>query len=115
MLTDDECFLTQNNFPMREWHVKHLERTIVKYVTGISDDASSWEKRNHKKYGNITNVRRQIDYDIKHGATKEQALSILDKVRNHSSFSKLRKAENALARLNEVQEHFAPPKTSIFY
>jgi len=39
----------------------------------------------------------------------------LDKVRNHSSFSKLRKAENALARLNEVQEHFAPPKTSIFY
>lgn len=92
-----------------------MEKAIVKYVTGLSDDASSWEKRNHKKYGNIANVRRQIDYDIKHGATKEQALSLLDKVRNHSSFAKLRKAENTLSRLNEVQEHFAPPKPTIYY
>jgi hypothetical protein len=100
---------------MKEWHAKHMESAIVKYVSGLSDNASSWEKRNHKKYGNIANVRRQIDYDIKHGATKEQALSILDKVRNHSSFSKIRKGENALSRLNEVQEHFAPPKVSTFY
>jgi hypothetical protein len=100
---------------MKEWHAKHMESAIVKYVRGLSDNASSWEKRNHKKYGNIANVRRQIDYDIKHGATKEQALSILDKVRNHSSFSKIRKGENALSRLNEVQEHFAPPKVSTFY
>jgi len=112
---DDEWLLTQNNFPMREWHVKHMESAIVKYVTGLSDNASSWEKRNHKKYGNIANVRRQIDYDIKHGATKEQALSILNKIRNHSSFSKLRKGENALSRLNEVQEHFDPPKVGIYY
>jgi enoyl reductase-like protein len=94
---------------MREWHVKHMETAIVKYVTGLSINASSWEKRNHKKYGNIANVRRQLDYDIKHGATKDQALSILAKVRHDSSFSKLRKAENALSRLNEVQEHFAQP------
>lgn len=99
---------------MKEWHVKHMEKAIVKYVTGLSDNANSWERRNHKKYGNISNVRRQIDYDIKHGATKEQALVLLDKVRHHSSFSKLRKAENALSRLDEVQEHFAPPKVSIY-
>jgi hypothetical protein len=105
----------QNNFPMREWHVKHMESAIVKYVTGLSDNASSWEKRNHKKYGNIANVRRQIDYDIKHGATREQALSILDKIRNHKSFAKLRDGESALSRLDEVQEHFAPRRVSIYY
>jgi len=95
---------------MREWHVKHMESTIVKYVRGLADDASAWEKRNNKKYGRISNVYRQLDYDIKHGATKDEALSILDKVRNHASFLSIRKNENALQRLNEVQEHFAPPK-----
>jgi len=95
---------------MKEWHAKHLETTIVKYVTGLPANASGWERRNRKKYGSITNVRRQIDYDIKHGATKDEALVLLDKVRNHASFSKLRKIENALVRLDEVQEHFAPPK-----
>jgi len=89
-----------------------METTIVKYVTGLPANASSWERRNRKKYGNITNVRRQIDYDIKHGASKDDALILLDKVRNHASFSKIRKIENALTRLDEVQEHFAPPKGS---
>ncbi len=95
---------------MREWHTKHMEATIVKYVTGLAANASMWERRNNKKYGKISNVCRQLDYDIKHGATRDQVLSVLDKVRNHVSFSNVRKNENAIERLNEVQEHFAPPK-----
>lgn len=100
---------------MREWHVKHMEATIVKYVTGLAADASSWEKRNNKKYGRISSVRRQLDYDIKHGATNDQALSLLDRVRNHASFSPVMKNDKALERLNEVQEHFAPPKVSNYW
>jgi hypothetical protein len=48
---------------MREWHVEHMEKTVVKYVKGLSENASGWEKRNHKKYGRLTNICRQIDYD----------------------------------------------------
>jgi hypothetical protein len=48
--------LEQNNFPMRDWHVKHMEQTLVKFVTGLSDDASNWERRMNKKYGRITKV-----------------------------------------------------------
>ena len=39
----------QNNFPMREWHVEHMEKTVVKYVTGLSETASMWEKRQDKR------------------------------------------------------------------
>jgi hypothetical protein len=25
--------LVQNSFPMKEWHVKHMENTVIKFVT----------------------------------------------------------------------------------
>jgi hypothetical protein len=78
---DDDPFLIQNSFPMREWHVKHMEKTIIKFVTGLSVNATAWEKRQNKRYGKITNVCRQISYDIKHGATNEQVLMLLQKIR----------------------------------
>jgi hypothetical protein len=98
---------------MREWHVEHMEKTIVKFVAGLSDNASSWQRRQHKKYSNITNVRKNIDYDIKHGVTNEEVLSFLDKVRNHSSFSSLRKNHGSLERLDEVEKYFMTASTSI--
>jgi hypothetical protein len=91
---------------MREWHVEHMEKTIVKFVIGLSDNASSWQIRQHKKYNKITNVRKNINYDIKHGVTNEEVLSFLDKVRNHSSFSALRNNHGSIERLNEVEKHF---------
>jgi hypothetical protein len=100
----------QNNFPMREWHVEHMEKTIVKYIKGLSENASGWEKRNHKKYGNLTNTCRQIEYDVKHGVTSEQVTLMLQKVRNHSSFSDLWKGKGSMDRLAEVEVHFTTPK-----
>ena len=35
-IISDDLFLIQNSFPMREWHVKHMEKTVVKFVTGLS-------------------------------------------------------------------------------
>src|SRR5437764_11153150 len=95
---------------MRERHVKHMEKTIVKFVTGLSENATMWEKRQNKRYGRITNVCRQIGYDIKQGVTNEQVLLLLQKIRNDSSFSTLRTNEGSIERLDEVKKHFIPSK-----
>ena len=102
--------MIQNSFPMREWHVKHMEKTIVKFVTGLSVNATAWEKRQNKRYGRITNVCRQISYDIKQGATNEQVIMLLQKIRNDSSFYNLQKDNESMERLNELDKHFLPSK-----
>ncbi|HVD08432.1 MAG TPA: hypothetical protein VNB67_08305, partial [Nitrososphaeraceae archaeon] len=105
----------QNSFPMREWHVKHMEKTVVKFVTGLSATASMWEKRQNKRYGRITSVCRQIGYDIKQGVTNEQVLSLLQKIRNDSSFSGLRDNDGSTERLNEVEKRFLPSKQKSYW
>ena len=95
---------------MREWHVKHMEKTVVKFVTGLSVNATAWEKRQNKRYGRITNVCRQIGYDIKQGATTEQVLLLLQKIRSDSSFSSLQKDNGSMERLTELDKHFLPSK-----
>jgi hypothetical protein len=100
----------QNSFPMKEWHAAHMEKMVVKYVKGLSETASAFEKRNHKKYGTLTHVCKQIEYDIKHGVTHEQVISLFHKVRHDSSFSLLREDAGAMARLDEVEIHFTTAK-----
>ena len=100
---------------MREWHVKHMEKTVVKFVTGLSVNASTWEKRQNKRYGRITNVCRQIGYDIKQGVTNEQVLLLLQKIRNDSSYSSLQKDGGSMERLNELDKHFLPSKEEKTY
>jgi hypothetical protein len=95
---------------MRQWHVEHMQKTVLKYVKGLSADANSWEKRNHRKYGNITNICRQIEYDIKHGVTKEELVSSFSKIHTHSSYQGLRRDSNSMGRLSEIEEHFTKPK-----
>jgi hypothetical protein len=95
---------------MREWHVEHMEKTVVKYVKGLSENASGWEKRNHKKYGSLANICRQIEYDIKHGVSSEQVSSIFERIRNDSSFSTLRKGDGSMQRLAEIENQFSGPK-----
>ena len=112
---DDDLFLIQNSFPMREWHVKHMEKTIIKFVTGLSVNATAWEKRQNKRYGKITNVCRQISYDIKQGATNEQVLMLLQKIRIDSSFSSLQDDNESMQRLNELDKYFLPSKEEKSY
>jgi hypothetical protein len=102
--------MIQNNFPLREWHVKHMEKTIIKFVTGLSVNATAWEKRQNKRNGKISNICRQISYDIKQEATNEQVLMLLRKIRNDSSFSSLQKDDDSVQRLNELNKHFLPSK-----
>jgi predicted RNA-binding protein with TRAM domain len=93
---------------MKQWHVEHMEKTILKYVSGLSQDATSWEKKQHKKYGSFANVCRQIDYDMKHGVTEDQVQVFLQNLRRNSMYAKVRKNDGALIRLEEVEGHYAP-------
>jgi hypothetical protein len=102
----------QNSFPMREWHINHMEKIVIKFVTGLSESATNWEKRQNKRYGRISNVCRQIGYDVKQGATNEQVLLFLKKIRNDSAFSSLRKNSSSIDRLDEVEKHFMPKEKS---
>jgi hypothetical protein len=85
-----------------------MEKTVVKYVTGLSNDASKWEKRQHKRYGKISIICRQIEYDIKHGVTIEQVQMYLQQIRSHSTFLNLLKNDGSLNRLDELEQHFSP-------
>jgi hypothetical protein len=54
----------------------------------------------------INNICRQIGYDIKHGATTEQVLMLLQKITNDSSFSTLQGDNESMQRLYELDKHF---------
>ena len=100
--------MIQNSFPLREWHVEHMEKTVTKFVTGLSEDATMWEKKQNKRYGKISIVCRQIEYDIKHGVKKEQVLEYIEKIRTHSGFLSVLKNEGSLNRLDQIKDHFTP-------
>ena len=99
-------FLKQNSFPMREWHVKHMEQTVVRFVRGLSDNATRWEIRLNNKYGNITKVIKRIDYDVKHGVTNDKVFSFLQLVRTDSIYLEVMDCAGSLQRLNELQAYY---------
>jgi hypothetical protein len=77
------ALVEQNKYPLREWHFEHMPKTTIKYVIGISEDTTPFQKRLHKRYnGNLTYVRKNIGFDIKHGVTNDQVLTFIDKVKN---------------------------------
>jgi hypothetical protein len=39
----------QNSYPLN-WHFEHMQKTVVKYVSGIPDNATSFQKKIHRKY-----------------------------------------------------------------
>jgi hypothetical protein len=92
----------QNSYPLKDWHFEHMQKTIVKYISGISETATPYEKKQYKKYsGNLIKVNRNIEFDIKHGVTREEINTFLDKVRSDSSFSNVRKIVGSGERLDQ--------------
>jgi len=99
-----------NNYAMKDWHLEHVEKVIVRYVKGVSPDASSFEKRNYKKYSTVTSCAKQIEYDIKHGVTHEEVMTVVRKVRHDKSFKDLQKSPEAVQRLDELERQICAPK-----
>ena len=99
---------------MREWHVKHMEQTIVKFVRGLSENATRWEVRLNKKYGKIGKVVNRIEYDVKHGVTNEQVSSFLQLMRTNSIYLDVMTCAGSMERLNELQSYYkeSPPELS---
>jgi hypothetical protein len=76
----------------------------VKFVSGVSESASSYQKKQHKKYGgNIGFVRRNINFDIRHGVTREEVIEFLDRIRTDSSYAHIRKSVGSKERLEQLQ------------
>ncbi|HZA43385.1 MAG TPA: hypothetical protein VE504_06500 [Nitrososphaeraceae archaeon] len=98
---------------MREWHIQHMEKTVIKYITGLPENATAWEKRQHRRYGGITRIYRQINYDIKHGATNEEVLELLEAIKNDSSYLNLRNDANCMNRLAEIESLFVHATQSL--
>lgn len=99
-----------NNFAMKDWHLEHVEKVIVRYIKGISPTASSFEKRNFKKYSTTSSCAKQIEYDIKHGVTSQEVLGVMQKIRRDKSFSELRSNPETIQRLDELERQFSTPK-----
>jgi hypothetical protein len=99
-----------NNFAMKDWHLEHVEKVIIRYIKGISPQASSFEKRNFKKYSTISSCAKQIEYDIKHGVTTEEVLKIMQKIRQDKSFLDLRTIPEAVQRLDELERQLSIQK-----
>jgi hypothetical protein len=99
-----------NNYAMKDWHLEHVERVIVRFVKGISPDASSFEKRNYKRYSSVSSCAKQIEYDIKHGVSMDEVLEVVRKIRHDKQFHDLQKNPESLQRLDELQRQISAPK-----
>jgi hypothetical protein len=98
----------QNSYPLREWHFEHMQKTIIKYVTGISENtATNFQKRLHKRYnGNLTYVRKNIGFYIKHGVTNDQVLEFIGKVKSDPSYANMQQNTDSKERLQSLEKHF---------
>jgi hypothetical protein len=99
-----------NNYAMKDWHLEHVEKVIVRFVKGISPDASSFEKRNYKRYSSVSSCAKQIEYDIKHGVSIDEVLEVVRKIRHDKQFRDLQKDPESLQRLDELQRQISAPK-----
>ena len=98
-----------NNFAMRDRQSEHVEKVILRYMKGISPDASSFEKRNFKKYSTISSCSKQIEYDIKHGVTAQEVADLMNRIRNDASYAKVRQNLDAIQRLDELERQLNSP------
>ena len=100
----------QNSYPTKEWHLENMKKTVVKYVTGLLDNATLDQKRHHKKYSsNLAWVHKRVTSDIKHGVTVGEILDFLDKIRSSNEFANIRNKESSMDRLDLVKIHFSTP------
>ncbi|MCY1154270.1 MAG: hypothetical protein MOP50_750 [Nitrososphaera sp.] len=106
-----------NNYAMKDWHLEHVEKVILRFIRGISPDASSFEKRNYKRYSTVSSCAKQIEYDIKHGVSTDEVLDVVRKIRHDKKFHDLQKNPESLQRLDELERQISVPKkvTSTWY
>ena len=86
--------------------MSRMQKTILKYVSGLTETEkkSYWKVKQHRKYGgNLPYVRRNIDFDIHHGVTREEVTGFLDKVLSDPSFNDMRAVEGSTERIMDLR------------
>ena len=96
--------MKSNSFAMKEWHLEHSEKVVVRFAKGLSSDATAFERRNHKRYGSITQCVKQLEYDMKHGVDRAEIMDVIKKVRMLKKFAELRSDPSAVQRLTSLEE-----------
>lgn len=96
--------MKSNSFAMKEWHLEHSEKVIVRFVKGLSSEATAFERRNHKRYGSITQCVKQLDYDMKHGVERGEIMEVIRKIRMLKKHAELRSDPAAVQRLTSLEE-----------
>jgi hypothetical protein len=96
--------MKSNNYAMKEWHLEHVEKIVVRFSKGLSPDASSFEKKNHRKYGTLSFCVKQIEYDMKHGVEKDEVMEVLRKIRLDEKYAELRRDSEAVERLENLED-----------
>lgn len=89
---------------MRDWHLEHTEKVIARFVKGLSSDATAFEKRNHKRYGSITQCVRQLEYDMKHGVERDEVMVVIRKIGQLKKYSELRLNPGAVQRIVALED-----------
>ena len=80
-----------------------MQDIIVKYLTGLREGASRFERRMYRKYGGVTSVSKTIEYDLKHGVTKNEVISFLVTVKTEASFSELRAVDGFYDKMYKLE------------
>lgn len=96
----------QNNFPLKEWHYEHTKKMITKYLVGLSDNSTNWEKKHGKRLTSLPFICKQIEYDMKHGISLDEVTSVIQAIRIDSEFLHIRRLEGSLDRLATLEAHF---------
>jgi len=96
--------MTQTNYPMKAWHLEHAEKAIVRFVIGLSEDASEFEKRNYKKLRTVNGCIKDIEYDMRHGVGKREISEIIHKIERKKKYICIRSDQQAMTRLQELKD-----------
>jgi hypothetical protein len=65
--------MQQNSYPLRDWHFEHMQKTIVKFISGLSELESgySWKKKTAQEvFWQYRICPQEYTFDIKHGVTE---------------------------------------------
>jgi hypothetical protein len=91
---------------MREWHVKHMEATVIKFLTGLPEGATRYQRKQNSKYGTLAMVTKGIEYDLKHGVEWHEVTSFLARVRHDPLFAEIRDNLGFYQRLDDLELRF---------
>jgi hypothetical protein len=72
-----------NSYPLKEWHRENMKKRLMQYIAEPSDDTSPFQKRLYKEHaGNLVDVRKSLEFDIRHGVTKEEVITFFTQLKS---------------------------------